>query len=182
MLTIIVPPASGWDEELEEFVTPFKGGVIKLEHSLISVKKWEAKHHVPFLDDKEKSAEDILDYIKCMTISITPDDSAFNYLTKKNIEEIMSYMENPMTATWFSKLAGKGKGAASRGETITAELVYYWMISYNIPVEFEKWHLNQLMTLIKVFSEKNRKVDPKQAAIERARLNEERKRKFKTKG
>ena len=144
------------DQELfippDKFVN-VKGTTIKIEHSLVAIAKWEAKWHVPFLDDKvEKTNEMMIDYIRCMTITQNVDPLIYNYIPDNVMKEINDYIDNPMTATWFNDdNVHKGRN----GEVITAELVYYWMITQQIPPEYDKWHFNRLMTLIRVCSEKN---------------------------
>lgn len=181
MLELYVPPNEIYLEDKEEFFY-FKGGKLQLEHSLISIRKWEAKHHKPYLST-DKTKEEILSYIKCMVLNREVDPIIYLFLTNEMIEKVAKYIEDPMTATWFndSKI-----GASKRSnEVITAEIVYYWMISLHIPMEFERWHFNQLTTLIKVVSIKSsppKKLTPQEAAEERARLNAERRAKFHTNG
>lgn len=142
--------------EQELFIPPdrfvyTKETTIKIEHSLVSIAKWEAKWHIPFLDaNTQKTNEMMIDYIRCMTISQNVDPEIYNYLPVEVIKEINDYIDDPMTATWFKDTKSHG-----RGEVVTNELVYYWMIAQNIPLECEKWHFNHLMTLIRVCSEKN---------------------------
>lgn len=149
MLQIVVPPPllEEWDELREEFVYHESGKpyVLQLEHSLISLSKWEERHCKPFISS-EKNEEENLDYIKCMTLTPHVPDEIYDRLTKENIKEILDYIEAPMTATTFSD---RGPKTPSR-EKVTAELIYYWMIKCQIPIEFQKWHLNKLMTLIRV--------------------------------
>ena len=128
-----------------------KDETIVLEHSLVSISKWESKWHKPFLSDKPKTAEESLDYIKCMTITQNVDPSLYKFLSKENYEQINKYIEDPMTASWVNDVNGK----KSSREVITSELIYYWMIALNIPVEFQKWHLNRLLMLIKICNAKN---------------------------
>lgn len=143
--------------EQELFVPPdrfvyTKETTIKIEHSLVAIAKWEAKWHVPFLDEHtEKTNEMMLDYIRCMTISQNVDPNIFKFIPEDVLIEINEYIDNPMTATWFKE----DRRGNSRGEVVTNELVYYWMIAQNIPMECAKWHFNHLMTLIRVCSEKN---------------------------
>lgn len=153
MLKIIIPAEELWDEKNECFITS-KGQVLQLEHSLVSVSKWESKWCKPFLGkDDNRTAEQMLDYIKCMTITQNVDDSIYQKLTQQNINEINEYIDAPMTATWFSEDKSSKKGG--RGEVITNELIYYWMISLQIPFECQRWHLNRLLTLIRVCNIKN---------------------------
>lgn len=128
-----------------------KETTIKIEHSLVAIAKWEAKWHVPFLDEHtEKTNEMMIDYIRCMTISQNVDPTVYKFLTSDVIQEINDYIDDPMTATWF-----KESKHGNKGEVVTNEVVYYWMIAQNIPMECAKWHFNHLMTLIRVCSEKN---------------------------
>ena len=149
----IIPPEDGlYDPVSEEFIN-IKPQTIVIEHSLLSVRKWEAKWKVPYLTPEPKTAEQIIDYIKCMTITQNVDPNVYLFLTKEIVDEIIAYIQDPMTATTFTERQRRMCGAAK--ETVTAELIYYWMISYQIPMECQKWHLEQLMTLIKVFDVKN---------------------------
>ena len=151
MLQITVPISpEGWDEEKQEFVEP-KTQVLQLEHSLISLSKWESKWCKPFLSNKEKTYEETLDYIKCMTLTQNVDPEVYNRLTPENIAQINKYIESPMTATTISD---EQPGRRNR-ELVTSELVYYWMVALNIPFECQKWHLNRLITLIRVCNVKN---------------------------
>lgn len=185
MLTIYVEPTELYNETKNEFLN-FNGGYLNLEHSLVSVQKWEAKWHIPFLDEVDRPYKQIKDYIRCMAVPPLPKDpTIYNFLSKKNVDDIVKYIREPMTATWFSTRNGLKGGQTSSREKITAEVIYYWMISLNIPAEYKHWHLNQLMTLIRVFTEKNKqptKQSAQELAIERDRINEERKAKYKTTG
>lgn len=149
MLTITVPKSEQFNNRTGEFLYT-KETVLSLEHSLVSVAKWESKWHKPFLGQGEKSNEEILDYIKCMTISQNVDPLVFLALTQENINDIRDYINNPMTATTFSD-QNKRPGR----EIITAEIIYYWMISMSIPFECRKWHLNSLLALIHTVGLKN---------------------------
>lgn len=151
MLRIIIPPSELWDEVKEEFVYT-KEQTLQLEHSLVSISKWESKWHKAFLGKQEKSFEEMIDYVRCMTMTQNVDPSVYYHLTNQNIAQIDQYIQAPMTATYISK----DQFGKSGGETATAELIYYWMICYNIPIEFQKWHLNRLLTLIKICDIKNR--------------------------
>ena len=134
MLQITIPAREvAYDEVKNEFCYT-KEWTLQLEHSLVSISKWESKWHKPFLDKKEKTAEEIIDYIRCMTITQNVDPEVYNNLTKDNISAIIAYIDDPMTATWFND--DKNKKPARR-EILTNELIYYAMCSYNIPVEFQ---------------------------------------------
>lgn len=158
-----------WDEEKEQFVYQ-KPVTIQLQHSLVSISKWESKYHKPFLAQENRSDAETIYYIKCMTLTQNVDDSVYAYLTDQDFNRISAYIDDPMTATWFSNLQPGGNSS----EQITSELIYYWMIAYNIPFECQKWHLNRLLTLIKVCSEKGKKqkkMSQREEAIQRSRLN-----------
>lgn len=152
MLPISVPISpEGWDEVKEEFVES-KTITLELEHSLVSISKWESKWHKAFLTDKPKTAEETMDYIKCMTLNDDVDEDIYNHLTQDNIDKINKYIQAPMTATVIPDKPRNGPGSK---DVATSELIYYWMITNNIPFECENWHLNRLMTLIKVCGVKN---------------------------
>lgn len=151
MLEIYVPISlEGWDEKKQEFIPP-KTVKLQLEHSLISLSKWESKWHKPFFSTNEKSPEETIDYIKCMTLTQNVRPEIYEYLSENNIDDIQRYIGDSMTATTFSE---KNSGKGSR-EIVTSELVYYWMIALNIPFECQKWHINRLLTLIRVCNVKN---------------------------
>lgn len=150
MLKITVKGRDFYDEETEEFVSS-KDTVLHLEHSLISLAKWESKWHKPFLSTDNKTEEEMLDYIRCMTITQNVDDKVYLGLSAENIYEIKTYMEDTMTATWFNDR----HNPKTRQKSVTAELIYYWMFSLGIPIELEKWHLNRLLTLIRVCNIEN---------------------------
>lgn len=151
MLKITIKAGELFDGAKNVFVVNGKDETIVLEHSLVSISKWESKWHKPFLSDKPKTAEESLDYIKCMTITQNVDPTLYKFLSKENYEQINKYIEDSMTASWVNDINGK-KGSR---EVITSELIYYWMIALNIPVEFQKWHLNRLLMLIKICNAKN---------------------------
>lgn len=150
MHKIVVKGREFFDERTEEFVST-KDTVLCLEHSLISVSKWESKWHKPFLSTQNKTEEEMLDYIRCMTITQNVDNNVYYGLSQDNLMEIKNYMEDPMTATWFNDK----NNPKSKQKSVTAELIYYWMISLGIPIELEKWHLNRLLTLIRVCNLEN---------------------------
>lgn len=181
MFTLVIPDAELFDEVNSEFVT-VKGGTIQLEHSLVSISKWESKWNKAFLGKEQKTPEEIMDYIKCMTITKNVSDKIYRNITQVQIEEIVHYIEAPMTATWFSD----DKNQSQRNtETVTSELIYYWMISLQIPVEFQRWHLNRLLTLIRVCNVKNtppKKMSQKEIMNRNRSLNEARKASMHTRG
>lgn len=178
MLEIVVPGEEMFNEETYEFVYG-KDTTLLLEHSLVSIKKWEQKWHKPFLDT-EKNEEELADYIKMMTITKNVEDSVYARLSNENIQTIKEYLQDPMTAQTFRK-----EKPSPAVEPITNELIYYWMITLGIPVEFQKWHLNSLLALIRVCNIKNQppeKLSPAELAERNARLNAERKAKYNTRG
>lgn len=150
MLSITIPESEQWDEGKQEFIRT-KCVVLQLEHSLISISKWESKWQKVFLSKEEKTVEETIDYVRCMTIGFS-DPEVYNFLTPENFCQINRYIESSMSATFFTNEPG---GHPSR-EPITSELIYYWMIALNIPFECEKWHLNRLLTLIRICNIKNR--------------------------
>ena len=151
MLQITVPISpEGWDEERQEFVDP-QVKTLQLEHSLVSISKWESKWHKAFLSNKDKTEEEVFDYIKCMTLTQNVDPSVYDHLTVDNVNQIKAYIEDPMTAT----VINTNSSDKSNKETVTSELIYYWMIALNIPSEYQKWHINRLLKLIEVCNIKN---------------------------
>ena len=181
MLQIVVPAVEAFDDEKQEFVTIGKDQTLELEHSLISLSKWESKWCKVFLSKEEKTTEETIDYIKCMTVTPRVDPSVYDRLTTENIKQIQDYIAAPMTATYFSKEAG---GRINR-EQVTSELIYYWMIAMQIPFECEKWHLNRLLTLIRVCNIKNqppKKMSKKEIMTRNAALNAQRRQQLNTKG
>lgn len=178
MLTLLVPMSpEGFDEASSEFVKP-EVYALELEHSLVSLSKWESFFEKPFISS-EKSAEETIWYINAMITSENPPGNILQNLSEENFEEIQNYLEAKMTATWFSDNRSKSK------EIITAEIIYYWMISLNIPMECQYWHLNRLLTLIQVCNEKNappKKMSKAEIAQKQRELNAQRRAQMKTKG
>lgn len=185
MLTLIIPSQRMWNTQLEQF-TYTKEYILSLEHSLVSISKWEAKWHKPFISDDKKTQEQTVDYIKFMTLTQNVNEEAYGLLTKENFDEISSYIENKMTATWFSEPPKSPSGPPAKKEIITSELIYYWMIALEIPFECQKWHLNRLLTLIKVCNAKaksaNKKTNKKDILTNNAELNAARRKKLGTSG
>lgn len=151
MLTIVVPEIDDYDPKTQTF-TFYKKEVLTLEHSLVSISKWESKWKKPFLSEEEKTPEEILDYIRCMTVSpANVDPIVYTHLPMSAIKRINEYIADPMTATTIRE----ERGAKRSREIITSELIYYWMIALQIPFECQKWHLSRLMTLIRICNIKN---------------------------
>lgn len=181
MLRITIPEIEEYDEEKGEFITPIKETSIQLEHSLVSLSKWESKWCKPFLTSKEpKTIEESVDYVRCMTITQNVDPIVYRYITNDNLDSVTKYIEEPMTATIISE----NKRTINR-EIVTAEIIYYWMVALNIPFECQKWHLNRLLTLINVCNIKNqpvRKMGNKDIMSRNHVLNEARRNAMNTKG
>lgn len=171
MLRIVIPDNEYFLPESNEFVI-IKGKVLQLEHSLISVSKWESKWKKAFLKkDKERTQEQMLDYVKCMTLTQNVDPKVYLNVTPSIMRQINEYINDPMTATVIAKLEQNGGNVGASRDTVTSELIYYWMISLNIPFECQKWHLNRLLALIEVCNMKNSKpakLTPAQKKAQRA--------------
>lgn len=178
--TIHIPKSEMFNEATQEFYT-IPETELKLEHSLVSVQKWESKWKKPFLSREQKNIEEIKDYIKCMTLTQNVDPMVYENLTVDTINEILAYIEDPMTATTFSDDKTK-----KNNEILTSEIIYSWMIMLNIPSEYKKWHLNQLLTLCKVCQIKQnpngKKMSRSEILSRNKALNEARKAKYKTRG
>ncbi len=178
-LTVVIRP-EGWDEEKEEFIEP-EIRTLQLEHSLVSLSRWESKWHTSFLAKKELTVEETIDYIKCMTLTkgVCPD--IYSYITNRHINIVQDYISDSMTATTF----GKSSTGTRNRDIITSEIIYYWMIRFGIPFECQKWHLNRLLTLIRVCNVKSQPVKKKslgEIMRNNAALNAERRKQLNTKG
>lgn len=180
MLQITVPGVELYDEKNNEFIYQ-KERILQLEHSLVSISKWESKWCKPFISKTDKTEEEVMDYVRCMTITQNVDPDVYKRLTKANYDEIEKYINSPMTATTFKERSGGKKGSG----IVTAEIVYYWMIAQNIPKDYEKWHFNKLLTLIRVCNEKNapsKKMSKSEIMKQNAALNAARRQKLNSKG
>lgn len=184
MLTITIPATELFDEKTQTFLTT-KEQTLQMEHSLVSLSKWESKWHKSFLASQEKqnslTIEEILDYFKCMTITQNVDPNIYQFMSRSNIDEINKYIGDPMTATTFYDTQQN----TSKKEVVTSELIYYWMIALNIPMECQKWHLNRLLTLIRVCNIKNsppKKMGRQEVVSRYAALNAARRKQFNSKG
>ena len=180
MLTIKIPDTEYYNEEISQFVS-VKERTIDLEHSLVSLSKWEAKWCKPFLGKDQKTNEEVRDYIRCMIIDRNVPDNILYALSKQQEKQIADYIDEKMTATTFSDISSASKNR----EVITSEIIYYWMISLNIPFECQKWHLNRLLTLIRVCSIKNappKKMGRNSVLSRNAQINAARKKQLNTRG
>lgn len=179
MLRITIPGIEYYDEEKNEFMY-YNERNIELEHSLVSISKWESKWCKPFLTNTEKSIEEVLDYVRCMTMNGELPLEDYTRLTEDNLKAINDYIGSPMTATTFVN----EKNTGGR-EIITSEVIYYWMVAFNIPFECQYWHLNRLLTLVKVCNIKNnppKKMSKQEILSRNKALNEARKRQMNTRG
>lgn len=180
MLRITIPATELWDEKKHQFVY-VKEQTLQLEHSLISISKWESKWCKSFIHTKNKTNEEALDYIKCMTLTQNVKPEVYRCLTSEMIQQIKDYIDAPMTATTIPE----DKSSKTNRELITSELIYHWMIDTQIPFECEKWHLNRLITLIRVRYHKlapPKKMSRSEIAARNMALNEARKKEWKTNG
>lgn len=180
MLTILVSGVESFDDKHQEFVV--EGGTqLELEHSLVSLSKWESKHEKPFLGKDPKTSEEVLSYIKVMTLTPNVPGEIYAQLSQDNFNEINAYIESKQSATWFSE----APGAPASSEVITSELIYYWLTVFQIPFETERWNLNRLFNLIRICnikSAKPKKMSRNEMAARQRELNAQRKAQLGTRG
>lgn len=179
MLTTTIVLEEAYDEAKQKFVI-IKGFDLELEHSLVSLSKWESRFEKPFLSSKDRTEEEMIFYIECMIQNQKIPGGLFSKFSQKNIDQINEYITSNQTATWFGAQPEK-----PNREVITAELVYYWMIALNIPFECQYWHFNRLMTLIKVCNAKNappKKMSKREAMEKQRELNAQRRAQMGSKG
>lgn len=187
MLKVYIPPMEFFDPSNEMFYK-FDGQMLTLEHSLVSISKWESKWKIPFLSEDTKTNEQSADYIRCMTLTQNVDPLCYKAIPVNVLKEVQEYIDDPMTATTFFELEDpeKPKNTNVKTRKITSELIYYWMVAFNIPFDpCQKWHFNRLMTLIRIAGEKNKpetKADKEALARKRKLLNAQRKAKHHTRG
>ena len=185
MLQLVIKDANLYDEAKETFIN-VKGQTIQLEHSLVSISKWEAKWHKPFLSVEDKTREETLDYIRCMTITQCVNPMVYLAITDEQVDAVNSYINDSMTATTFSNTKQEGKGSVAK--VTTSEEIYYYMSALQIPFSCEKWHLNRLLTLIHVCDEKNKQSTdkkpgmPSSSRAARSKINKARRAKHHSKG
>lgn len=159
MLSIVIPEKEFFDERTQEFVF-IKEKKLDLEHSLISISKWESKWKKPFLSKDDKNYEESIDYVRCMTLTPNVDPKVYFGITQSMFNQITDYIDDPMTATWFNEQKNNGR-RQNNSQVVTSELIYYWMVAYNIPFECQKWHLNRLLALVRICDIKNSTSDKK---------------------
>lgn len=182
MLELEIPAKELYNEHENEF-TYTKPVTLRLEHSLVSIAKWESKWCKPFLlKDYIFPREELVDYVRCMTINQNIDPMVYQLLTRSELGKINEYIEKSQTATTFSNLKSR-----PNSQVVTSELVYYWMIAYNIPIEpCHKWHFSRLMTLIEIASVKNdpdkNKMSKRAILAQNRELNAKRRKALNSKG
>lgn len=185
MLYLDIPESTYFDEADQSFHT-IKAQRLTMEHSLLSISKWESKWHIPFLEKRfPKTNEQIIDYMMCMTLTQNVDPNLFYALPKSEVDKINAYIEDPQTATVIKTNKQEGAAPKVKKEYVTSELIYYKMIAYNVPDKFEKWHINRLLTLLQICDIKNeqpKKLNSKQAASQRASLNAARRARLGSRG
>lgn len=180
MLTIIIEEDEFFNEETQTFEEVEKT-IIDLEHSLLSVSKWESKYQKPFLSTAEKSPEEIFGYLKSMVVSPNLDPDVLYKCSQENLDEIQTYIDSSQSATTFGVMPER----RGPGEVITSELIYYWMVAFNIPFECEHWHINRLFSLIRICNIKNakpRKLSKNEIAMRNRELNAKRRAELNTSG
>lgn len=180
MLRITIFGDEFFDETAEQFIYP-DAVELEFEHSLVSLSKWESKFEKPFLSETSKTAEEILAYIEAMIITPNCPPGVLGKLSQANLDEIHAYIESKQTGTTFRD-TGKDRGKA---EPISAELIYYWMVGFNVPFECQHWHLNRLFSLLRVCSikqSKPTKMSKSEMAASRRALNQRRLNELNTNG
>lgn len=180
MLEIVIPGVEQYDEINNRFIDT-KAQSLRLEHSLVSLSKWETKWRKPYLSKKPKTTAEQIDYIRCMTLTQNVDPNVYTAIQPGILEQVKDYIDAPMTATTFRNQ----RGGRSSNEIVTAEVIYYWMIRNQIPFECRKWHLNRLMTLIRVCELKNgpqKKMSQNEIFAQNRALNAARKKKIHSRG
>lgn len=185
MLTITIPATELFDDSVGThgaFLPKIEETTLMLEHSLVSLSKWEQKWKIPFLSNKSPTTEQTIDYIRCMCLTPEVSPEVYNAIPNEAIQQVNDYISDTMTATWFNESPGQ----KSSSEVVTAEVIYYWLVALTIPFETQEWHLNRLLTLIRVTNLKN---DPKKKLMPLAEqqtqqrdINAERRAKMGTKG
>ena len=180
MLQITIPGEELYDEDAQEFIEV--GAVtLRLEHSLVSLSKWESKFEKPFISKNDKTPEEMIEYVHMMCLDPDFPREKLQELSQKNVEDIVKYIESKQSATWFND----NPTARPNREVITSEIIYFWMVTLRIPFECQDWHLNRLLTLIRVCNEKTQKPtkqNKQTSAQQRRDLNAQRRQMYNTTG
>lgn len=171
MLVITVPGVESFDNDNEIFVRP-NDEVLNLEHSLVSLSKWESRYEKPFLSDAEKTDDEIRGYVNAMSLTGDISPEVLYRLTNENFQAIYEYINAKMTATWFRETT---QPRGYNHEVVTAEIIYHWIVALSIDWQVQNWHLNQLITLVKTINEKNKAAsDTKKKAPTSAQMEDRR--------
>lgn len=179
MLQITIPSFEYYDER-NGMIVSVKGQDLQLEHSLVSISKWESKWKKAFLSNEQKTRAETIDYVRCMTLTQNVKPNVYQGLTAENIKQVNDYIADPTTATTF-----KNNGRRATNSVITSEIIYYWMISLEIPMECQRWHLNRLLTLVRVCDEKSqpgKKMSKRDVMGQYRSLNAARRSRYGTRG
>lgn len=180
MLRITIPETEFFDERTQTFINT-KQQTLQLEHSLVSLSKWESKWKKPFISKVPKTNEETIDYIRCMTLTQNVDPMVYRAINDRIINQVKEYIDDPMTATWFNEDSMPKRNS----RVITNELIYYWMTAFGIPSEYQKWHLNRLITLIRVCNAENtpsKKMSKRDSLTKYRALNNARRKSLHSKG
>ena len=181
MLEIDIPGGEIYLETEERFVE-YPAVTLRLEHSLLSISKWESKWRKPFLDSRiKKTHEESIDYVRCMTLNQNVNPLCYKGITGAMLEKVNAYVNDELTATTFSRLPE----SSPNRQVVTSELIYYWMAGYGIDIECQKWHLSRLLTLIRIFdikSGKQKKMSMSEVMAQNKALNEARRKAARSKG
>jgi hypothetical protein len=180
MLRIVIEGEEHYNEETETFET-VGDVVVELEHSLLSLSKWESEYQKPFLSAGDKTSEEILGYLKAMVVTPNVDPDVLHHCSQQVMDQIQKYIDSSQSATTFGMMPER----RGPGEVITSELIYYWLVAFNIPFEVEVWHLNRLFSLIRICNVKNskqKKVSRRELAERNAAINAKRRAELGTSG
>ncbi len=182
MLTITILGDEYWDDDDQVFFHKDEESfVLELEHSLVSLSKWESKYEKAFLGKEEKTDEEIFGYIQAMILTPNVPPEVLENISTENVKSINDYINSKQTATWFNER----KNQPQSREVITSELIYYWMMEFGIPMECQHWHLNRLFTLIKVCNNKRtppKKMSKSEMLARNRELNAQRRQQLGTNG
>lgn len=179
MLELVIPETELFNEQTSEFII-VKETELRLEHSLVSIAKWESNWKVPFLTKEPKTREQTIDYIRCMTITQNVRPEVYYAISNEHVDAVNRYISDDRTATTF-----RNTGKTGSREVITSELIYYWMAQFNIPMECQKWHLSRLLTLLRIAGIKNspeKKMSRREILSQNRALNAARRKAMHTKG